>query len=87
MTVLLRPPLPLEVSCDVGGVPRLLRVWGEGRTRRATGRARSWMERRVPLDGVSACVDRVCHRLVLDDAVVWDVYEEEGAWFLQRILD
>ncbi len=45
------------------------------------------MERRLPADGVSPGITRACHRLVLDETVVWDVYEEDGDWFLQRIID
>jgi len=85
VTRLLRPPHPLIVSCDGEGSPRSL---SSGSQRRQVTRVvRAWVQHRLALALDEPWGDRAYDRVLLDGIVLWDIFEERGAWFLERIIN
>ncbi len=87
MTRRLRPPVSLIVACDESGAPRTIRH--AGHTLQVTHIAAAWLQRpRWWRETATASMQETLHfRLVLDGRMVFEIHLEDGAWFMDRILD
>jgi hypothetical protein len=87
MTRCLRPPVPLTVTCDASGAPRA--IHHAGRTLQVTHVAASWLQRPRWWRGEagSTAPEARHYRLVLNGRLIFDVHHDDGAWYVDRILD
>ena len=87
MTRRLRPPVPLIVSCDESGAPRV--VHHGGRTVSGTHVAAAWLQRPRwwRADATASAPETRHYRVVLDGRLIFEVHHDDGGWYMDRILD